>query len=248
MSNAEAALVLLESGEAPSDEVREIVTDIKHANLRANEVLGRIQDFLRKREARIEVIDLNTVVSDVLLLVDGDARQRRIKIFTELGEDLPGVIGNRTQLQQVLINLLINGMDAMSSTLGDKRYLVIQTSKPDGEGRVEVAVSDAGSGIASGNMPRLFESFFTTRAEGMGLGLSIARSIVESHGGAFGQTTTPKAPQPSTLRYRQRPVGWPGPPGKKLQQCPHRVAGRARLQKAIALHRSSQTGPFMCQT
>ena len=98
----------------PSDEVREIVTDIKHANLRANEVLGRIQDFLRKRETPMEMIDLNTVVSDVLLLVDGDVRKRRIKIFTELSEDLPWVLGNRTQLQQVLINLLVNGMDAMS--------------------------------------------------------------------------------------------------------------------------------------
>jgi two-component system sensor kinase FixL len=192
MSNAEAALVLLESGEVPSDEVREIVTDIKHANLRANEVLGRIQDFLRKREARIEMIDLNTVVSEVLLLVDGDARKRRIKIFTELSEDLPRVLGNRTQLQQVLINLLINGMDAMSSTLDDRRYLVIETSKPDGDGCVEVAVSDSGSGIASSNMPRLFESFFTTRAEGMGLGLSIARSIVESHGGHIWADNNPE--------------------------------------------------------
>ena len=78
------------------------------------------------------------------------------------------------------------------STPDDKRYLVIQTSKPNGDGRVEVAVSDSGSGIASGNMPRLFESFFTTRAEGMGLGLSIARSIVESHGGRIWAENNPE--------------------------------------------------------
>jgi C4-dicarboxylate-specific signal transduction histidine kinase len=183
MSNAEAALVLLESGEVPTDEVREIVTDIKHANLRANEVLGRIQDFLRKREARIEMIDLNTVVSDVLLLVTGDVRKRRMKIRAELGEGLPLVLGNRTQLQQVMLNLIVNGMEAMSNTSDGKRHLVIQTSKVNGDEHIEVAVSDSGSGIASANMPRLFESFFTTRAEGMGLGLSIARSIAASHGG-----------------------------------------------------------------
>ena len=192
MSNAEAALVLLESGEAPSDVLREIVTDIKRANIRANGVLGQIQDFLRKRETEMETIDLNTIVSDVLLLVTGDVRKRRMKIRAELGEGLPLVLGNRTQLQQVMMNLIVNGMDAMSNTPDGKRHLVIQTSKANGGGRVEVAVSDSGSGIASGNMPRLFESFFTTREEGMGLGLSIARSIVESHGGRIWARNNPE--------------------------------------------------------
>ena len=183
MSNAEAALALLEAGEPPSDEMREIVTDIKHANMRANEVLGHIQDFLRKREIGREPLDLNTVVSDVLVLVAGDARKRLIQIRTELAEGLPVVVGNRTHLQQVLMNLIVNAMDAMSNTPQEKRTLVIRTSKPNGDARIEVAVIDSGPGIASGNLPRLFESFFTTRAEGMGMGLSIARSIVESHGG-----------------------------------------------------------------
>ena len=183
MSNADAALALLDSGEVPSSEMREIVTDIKRANLRANDVLGRIQDFVRKRETPMEVVDLNTLVSDVLLLIGGDTRKRRMKVRTELTENLPAVLGNRMQLQQVLINLLVNGMDAMSNTPDGKRGLVIQTSKPNGDARVQVAVSDSGPGIAPENVPRLFESFFTTRAEGMGLGLSIARSIVDSHGG-----------------------------------------------------------------
>jgi PAS domain S-box-containing protein len=192
MSNAEAALMLLESGEVPSDAVREILTDIKHANLRANEVLGQIRNFLRKRETEMETIDLNTIVSDVLLLITGDVRKRRMKIRVELGEGLPLVLGNRTQLQQVMMNLIVNGMDAMSNTPDGKRHLVIQTSKANGDGRVEVAVSDSGSGITSGNMPRLFESFFTTREEGMGLGLSIARSIVESHRGRIWADNNPE--------------------------------------------------------
>ena len=192
MSNAEAALVLLESGEAPSDVLREIVTDIKHANIRANGVLGQIQGFLRKRETEMETIDLNTIVSDVLPLVAGDVRKRRMKIRAELGEGLPLVLGNRTQLQQVMMNLIVNGMDAMSNSPDGKRHLVIQTSKANGHGRVEVSVSDSGSGITSSNMPRLFESFFTTREEGMGLGLSIARSIVESHGGRIWARNNPE--------------------------------------------------------
>jgi PAS domain S-box-containing protein len=190
MSNAEAALALLDSGQAPSDEIREIVTDIKRANLRANEVLNHVQDFLRKRETGKEPLDLNTVVSDVLLLVAGDSRKRRIQIRTELGEGLPRVIGNRTQLQQVLINLVVNAMDAMSNTPDDMRDITIET-KANGDGHVELAVADRGTGIAPGNLPRLFESFFTTRAEGMGLGLSIARSIIESHHGRIWAEASP---------------------------------------------------------
>ena len=183
MSNAEAALALLDSGKAPSEEVREIISDIKHANLRANEVLGRIQDFLRKRDAPIEPLDFHAaVISDVLLLAAGDARKRRVRIRTELSDTLPPVVGNRTQLQQVLLNLIVNAMDAMSNTPEDKRTIRIRT-KLDHEGYVAVTVADCGSGVDAATLPRLFESFFTTRGEGMGLGLSIARSIVESHRG-----------------------------------------------------------------
>jgi signal transduction histidine kinase len=183
MSNAEAALALLDSGEAPSDEVREIITDIKHANVRANEVLGRIQDFLRKRDTRMEPLDFHTaVVADVLMLVAVDARKRRARIRTELSEGLPPVMGNRMQLQQVLLNLIGNGMDAMSNTPEENRTIRIRT-KLDHEGYVAVTVADCGIGVSSVNLPRVFESFFTTRTEGMGLGLSIARSIVETHRG-----------------------------------------------------------------
>jgi signal transduction histidine kinase len=191
LSNAEAALALLDSGQAPSDEIREIVSDIKRANLRANEVLGLIQDFVRKRETEMQALELNGVVSDVLLMLAGDARKRRVQIHTELGEGLPLVFGNRTQLQQVLINLIVNGMDATSNTPVEKRQLVIRTTRPDGDERGEVTVTDSGSGIAPEHLPHLFESFFTTRAEGMGLGLSIARSIVESHGGRIWADNNP---------------------------------------------------------
>jgi PAS domain S-box-containing protein len=183
MSNAEAALALLDSGETPSGEVREIINDIKHANLRANEVLGRIQDFLRKRDAPMEPLDFHAaVVSDVLWLAASDARKRHVRIRTDLSDALPAVVGNRTQLQQVLLNLIVNAMDAMSNTPEGNRQITLRT-RLDHDGHVAVTVADCGSGVASRDLPRLFESFFTTRSEGMGLGLSIARSIVETHRG-----------------------------------------------------------------
>jgi PAS domain S-box-containing protein len=191
MSNADAARTLLDTPEPPLGEIRDIVSDIRTADLRANEVLGHVRNFLRKRETRMEPLDINSAVSDVLPLVVGDARKRRIQIRTELAGDLPLVFGNQTQLQHVLINLIVNGMDAMANTPDGKRHLVIRTARPNSDARVEVAVTDFGSGISSGNLPRLFESFFTTRAEGMGLGLSIARSIVESHGGRIWADNNP---------------------------------------------------------
>ena len=191
MSNADAAGTLLDTANPPLGEIREIVSDIRRADLRADQVLGHLRDFLRKRETLMGALDLNDAITDVLPLVVGDARKRRIQIRTEFANDLPPVFGSPTQLQQVMINLIVNGMDAMANTPEAKRELVVRTTKPNGDARVEVSVSDHGSGIATGSMPRLFESFFTTRAEGMGLGLSIARSIVETHGGRIWADNNP---------------------------------------------------------
>jgi PAS domain S-box-containing protein len=191
MSNADAAGTLLDTADPPIGEIREIVSDIRKADMRANDVLGQVRDFLRKREVLMQPVDLNSAVADVLPLVVGDARKRRIELRTELAAELPPVFGNETQLQQVLINLIVNGMDAMANTPEGKRDLLVRTAKPNGDARVEVSVTDRGSGIPSGNLPRLFESFFTTRAEGMGLGLSIARSIVEAHGGRIWADNNP---------------------------------------------------------
>ncbi len=191
MSNADAAGTLLDTANPPLGEIREIISDIRRADMRADQVLGHVRDFLRKREVSMQPLDLNAAVADVLPLVVGDARKRRIQLRTELAADLPPVFGNETQLQQVLINLIVNGMDAMTNTPEGKRDLVVRTARPNGDARVEVSVTDRGSGIPSSSLPRLFESFFTTRAEGMGLGLSIARSIVETHGGRIWADNNP---------------------------------------------------------
>jgi PAS domain S-box-containing protein len=189
MSNTDAARELLKSPDPQLAEIEEIVSDIREANLRAKEVLDNVQNFLRKQETRMQPLDLNAAVSDVLPLVAGDARKRRTQIGTELAGDLPPVFGNKTQLQQVLINLIVNGMDAMANTPDGQRHIKIRTNARGGY--VELAVTDCGSGILPGNLPRLFESFFTTRADGMGLGLAIARSIIEAHHGRIWAANNP---------------------------------------------------------
>jgi signal transduction histidine kinase len=182
MVNAEAAQRLLDSANPPLPELREIISDIANEDRHASEVISRIRDFTRKREPRMQALDINSVVADTLHLVSGEAKRRAVEIRTELNQGLPLAFGDRTQLQQVLINLTINGMEAMTNTPGSTCCLTVRTRRGIGE-LVEVAVIDSGGGIAPDHLPRLFETFFTTKEEGMGLGLSLAQSIIESHRG-----------------------------------------------------------------
>jgi len=181
-SNAEAAEMLLESSEPPLDEIREILADIRKDDLRAYETMKRVRDLSRKHESEKSPLDLNQVVSEVIPLVALDARRRRVAMKTELMPGLAPVRGNRVHLQQVLLNLVVNAFDAMDNTPEPERRLEIQTAlTPVGD--VEVSVTDHGPGIAEADLPRVCESFFTTKKNGVGLGLAIARSIVEEHRG-----------------------------------------------------------------
>ncbi|MGH7936643.1 MAG: sensor histidine kinase, partial [Chthoniobacterales bacterium] len=182
LSNADAAELLLESENPPLDEIREILTDIQKNDLRADKAIRRIRSLLRKREMRMEPLDLNETTADVLQFVAGDALRRRVAIRKEFAKGLPLVLGDRASLEQVLLNLIFNGMDAMKDTPESARYFTVRT-KLDGDGCVEVAATDNGCGIPPDRMQRLFESFYTTKEEGMGLGLSIARSIIVAHQG-----------------------------------------------------------------
>jgi PAS domain S-box-containing protein len=208
MINVEAARKLLDSANPPLDELREIISDIRADDEHASEVISRIRDFTLNREARMLAFDLNSVIADTLHLFAGDAQRRRVQVLMELSPRLPLVLGDRTQLQQVLINLAINGMDAMAKVSESARYLTVQT-RFNCAHHVEVAVMDRGNGIAPNDLPHLFEAFFTTKGDGMGLGLSLAKSIVESHcgriwaendprGGAIFYFTVPVAQNPPT--------------------------------------------------
>jgi len=141
-----------------------------------------MRELLRKHELELKPIDLNAITSDVLRLVKGETHRRGVEIEKHLADTLPVVRGDEIHLQQVLLNLILNGLEAMSESSESNRRLTMRTTY-DGKGNVEVAVEDSGPGIPSDRLSMLFDSFFTTKPHGMGLGLSISRSIVEAHGG-----------------------------------------------------------------
>lgn len=187
LSNAEAAEVLLSRENPPLDTIRAIIKDIREDDLRADEVIRGIRSLVGRREVQIRPVELNRVVAHVLRLVSGDALSRRVRIQSSLAEALPMVAADQAQIEQVLLNLIVNGMDAMHATPDAMRELQVQTRLAGGD-LVEISVVDRGCGIPPEKLPELFDSFFTTKPDGMGVGLSIARWIVLAHGGRIWAT------------------------------------------------------------
>ena len=182
LANVDAADMLLESGTDRIADVRQILADVRKDDLRASDVIRRLRALLAKQEMARTPLDLGEAIEEVLRLLDAEARRRHVELVAELDGARPEVLGDRVHLQQVLLNLIINAMDAMADTPVPLRCVVVRTvAQPDGS--VEVAVVDRGQGVAPERLPRLFDSFYTTKERGMGLGLSISKSIVEAHGG-----------------------------------------------------------------
>jgi signal transduction histidine kinase len=182
LANVDSAEMLLESDDPRIGDVRQILADIRRDDLRANEVIKRLRALLAKHETARERIDLNETVMEVLQVLESEAQRRNVELVTEFDPGIPRIRGDRVHLQQILLNLVLNGMEAMVDTHVTARCVTVRTAlRPDEN--AEVAVSDRGHGIAHDQLPRLFDSFFTTKQRGMGLGLSIAKSIVEAHGG-----------------------------------------------------------------
>jgi signal transduction histidine kinase len=158
---------------------------IQEAN-RASEVIGRIRALLQKASAQTEPLDVNDVIREMLALVGNELLKSGVTAQTKLAADVPTVLGDRVQLQQVMLNLIMNGIDAMN-TIGDRpRELVIRSAKhPEG---ALIQVQDSGKGLDPEQEDRIFEPFFSTKPEGIGIGLSISRSIVDAHGGRLWAT------------------------------------------------------------
>jgi two-component system sensor kinase FixL len=160
----------------------EILKDIVEDNKRATEVIHRLRGLLTKRDPQMTEVDLNEALNEVARLVSGDAVARGVSIRLELANGLPPVLGDRVQLQQVALNLVLNGMDAMRESGTRDRVLVLRTAKA-GATTIRVEVQDSGVGINESDMGKIFQAFYTTKADGMGIGLAITRSIVDVHGG-----------------------------------------------------------------
>jgi len=183
-SNAETGLELLAESSPDLDEVRGALEDIAHDNRRASEVIERMRDLLRKSEKKSEAVDINETIRSTLALLHSELISRKINVTLDLADVLPATFGDPVQLQQVLLNLMMNAMDAMASTPQDRRRVILST-RAAGAGRVKVIVKDCGAGIALSDQSRLFERFYTTKAHGLGLGLTICSTIVRAHGGSL---------------------------------------------------------------
>ena len=180
--NGDACLRWINRDTPDLDEVRSAIARIMADARRASDVVRRIRSLSKKSELQMTRIDVNEVVSEALMLVQREIFVHRIALQLNLANGLPPALGDRVQLQQVLINLLINGIQAMVSADNGSRELVVMTSIDESD-RVNVMVQDSGPGIDPESAPRLFNAFFTTKANGMGMGLSICRSIIEAHRG-----------------------------------------------------------------
>lgn len=189
MSNAQAAQRYL-SGPTPDlEEVREILNDILKEDSRASEIINRIRLFLRKSKMEIVPLDLNSIFREIAKLLTHDAARRAVEIKLELDPNLPLVRGDRIQLQQVALNLMLNAFESMNRKSHRKRCVQIRTGLNDSE--VVAAIKDKGSGISLEDAGKVFEPFYTTRAEGLGMGLAICRSIILRHQGRIWAENNP---------------------------------------------------------
>jgi signal transduction histidine kinase len=181
LTNAQAARRFLAADHPDLDEIRSILDDIIEDDERAARVIQRLRAMLKRREPELTTLDVNRLIQDVVRFLRTDAVIRNADIRTELEPDLPAIRGDLVQLQQVLVNLALNGLDAMRDEPAGQRHLLITTRRA-GDG-VCVGVRDSGTGLTPECLERIFEPFYSSKPEGMGMGLPIARSIVDAHGG-----------------------------------------------------------------
>jgi PAS domain S-box-containing protein len=187
LSYANAASHWLAAQPPAVEEVRGALDFIVKSGVQASEVIDRIRALVKKAPPRTDKLEINEAVLEVIGLTRNEMAKNGISVRTQLAESLPAIQGDRVQLQQVILNLLINAMEAMSAMSEGPRDLLISTAKTDSEG-VLVAVRDSGPGLAPESVERLFEPFYTTKPGGLGMGLSICRSIIESHHGRLWAT------------------------------------------------------------
>ena len=201
VTNAEAALRWLE-GEPPNlDEARDALRRIARDGSRAGGVIAQVRGMLKKADPHVTPLDVHRVIEDAIGVVQSELRSQDVSLRFEPAPDLPPVMADRIQLEQVILNLVLNGIDAMSGIEAPLRVLSISTRRGESD-EVVVAIADAGVGIAPRDLGRIFDAFYTTKPEGLGMGLSISRSIVEAHGGRLWVASEPG--RGATFRFTLR--------------------------------------------
>ena len=181
LNNAEAAAMIIDSPSPDLEEIKAIISDIKRDDQRASEVIKRLRRLLTRGSFDPQEVDLNEVVREVLKIVSAQAAARDVRLDSKLAQERLRVNGDRVQLQQVVLNLVVNGIEAIAETPNGVREVVCRSWASDG--LAVVSIRDTGPGIPSDRLERLFEPFFTTKHDGMGMGLCIAHAILEAHGG-----------------------------------------------------------------
>jgi two-component system sensor kinase FixL len=182
LRNAEAAELFMQDKSPDLDEVRAILADIRKDDQRAGNVIDRMRGLLKRQDLEKRPVDVGELVGEVAALVRSDAAARHVKLEFAVADNLPPVFGDLVHLQQVLLNLIVNGIDALGeANRGDRRVSI--TAALNGPKTVEIAVSDSGRGVPADKLAHIFDPFFTTKADGMGMGLPISRTIIEAHNG-----------------------------------------------------------------
>ena len=189
----------MEENPLPLDEIRRVTADIRRDDLRAHEIIRGVRALLSKRESKKSFVNLNEIASEIVQLAGSEAGKWNVVIKTDFASGISPLLADRVQLQQVLLNFILNAMEAMEETPTSQREIVVRTASL-GASSVEFSVSDAGHGISETRLPRIFDSFFTTKKEGMGLGLAITRSMAEAHGGSVSAENNAGAG--ATFRFR----------------------------------------------
>jgi len=182
VANADAGQRWLAAGSPNLEQARESVGLIVSDANRAADIIKRIRALIKKADTEKTPLNINEAIREVIALVEAEARRNSVALRTELAEDLPPVLGDRVQLQQVILNLAMNGIEAISSVAGRPRHLLISSRRHESD-HVLVALQDFGIGIEPDSLKKIFDAFYTTKPQGIGMGLAIARSIIENHGG-----------------------------------------------------------------